>query len=213
MIDARGYHLGDMLMLTPALRAGDMVYNCPPEYRPPLPIVLNYMPHNAPMSPVALRVRSKVEASQHLHKTHSWLRALNRTPRDHMLRKVVPDAPPANVVLAPAVRDDRRRWPHWDMLIVALHERGINPTLLSGQASREDWMRTLAAADAVVCPDTGTAHMADALGVRRVVSLHTSANSLRRNAPYWSRGAWSLVAPEGGTLADITPAIVMERLQ
>lgn len=213
MIDASGYHLGDMLLLAPALRAGDMVYNCPPEYRPPLPIAVSYALPRTPVPQIARRNRAWIDAHPDMHATRAWLTRLKRTPRDHMLRLPRCPRPVINVVLAPAVRDAERRWPHWDGLIASLHEAGINPTLLSGQASRTLWMETLAQADAVVCPDTGTAHMADALGVPRVVSLHVTERALRRYGPYWSRAAWSLVAPVGGSLADITPAHVMERLQ
>lgn len=213
MIDASGYHLGDMLMLAPALRAGDVVYNAQPEYRPPLPIAVSYALPGTPTPIFARRRRAQVDARSDLHLTAGWLRALKRTPRDHLLRAPRSARPIANVVLAPAVGYPQRRWPHWDMLIAALHEAGINPTLLSGQAPRQLWMDTLASADAVVCPDTGTAHMADALGVPRVVSLHVNPLAIRRNGPYWSRGAWSLAPPPGGELADITPAHVMERLQ
>lgn len=46
-------------------------------------------------------------------------------------------------------------------------------------------MSTLNRARTVVCPDTGTVHMADALGVPCVVGLYES--NMSRHAPYWDR--------------------------
>lgn len=67
-------------------------------------------------------------------------------------------------------------------------------------------MRLLASATVVVCPNTGTAHMADALGCR-VVGLY--ADRHRDFLPYWQRN-YCIVRSR---VERITPDEVLARVQ
>ena len=162
-------HLGDVLMALPAMRAGDRVVARPQ--------------HRVPGAPVAwLDVGDGTVAKLHAeHQTDAWLRATGREPVRHTL---LPPRLRRGVVIAPSVDGPERQWRGWGDLIHALPDAEV----VRATDSRHWWMQALAGAACVVCPDTGTAHMADALGVPRVVALHGQGQAhFERYAPYWNR--------------------------
>ena len=171
IFDLSTLHLGDVLMALPAMRAGDSVIARPQ--------------HRVPGAPVAWldagtgTVRPRLGS---VHETLAWLEAAGRGPARHRLLPAA--AVRAGVVIAPDVRSERKRWGCWGDLFLALPDAQV----VRATDSRHWWMQAMAGAAAVVCPDTGTAHMADALGVPRVVALHGQGQAhFERYAPYWNR--------------------------
>lgn len=164
-------HLGDVLMALPAMRAGDQVIAREQHRVPGAPV--EWLDSGvSPLQPELCR----------FHQTNTWLRAADRTPMRHEL--LPPPADRYGVVLAPAVRGKARHWPHWLEL-----QRRLGPEALvvDGDVPRAAWMAALNGARVVVCPDTGTAHMADALGVPKVVVLHGLGWAhYWRYHPYWN---------------------------
>jgi len=85
-----------------------------------------------------------------------------------------------HLVIAPYVKAKSKRWAGWEALQTALpHAVVVGPGLC-----RYGWMALLNMAHTVICPDTGTAHMADALG-SRVVGLYGAR--FHEFAPFWDR--------------------------
>lgn len=121
-------------------------------------------------------VRPRHVAGQHA--TDAWLQATGRTPWRHRL---LPRAPRELLVLAPSVQSSARQWHGWN----ALSRHLTGAVWLGAHEPREEWMSVLNRAHTVVCPDTGTVHMADALGVPNVVGLYGAG--FARHAPYWDR--------------------------
>ena len=185
-------HLGDVLMALPAMRAGDRVVARPQ--------------HRVPGAPVAwLDVGNGTVAKLHTgHQTDAWLRATGREPVRHRL--LPPAALRSGVVIAPDVRSERKRWGRWGDLRMALPGADV----IRATDSRHWWMQAMAGAAAVVCPDTGTAHMADAIGVPRVVVLHGMGQAhFDRYHPYWTAGEHCIVRD---TMAAITVDDVLRKI-
>jgi len=163
-------HLGDVLMALPAMRAGD---SCIAQEQ-----------HRAPGAPVAWvdGVKGIAPHDLHLrHQTDAWLAATGREPMRHILLSPVERS---GIVIAPTVRDAVRQWSGWDALTEALPAALV----VTAEWCRKTWMQALNVAHTVICPDTGTAHMADALGVPKVVALHGQGQKhFERYAPYWRR--------------------------
>lgn len=180
-------HLGDVLMAAPAMRRGDIAVAKPRYQVPELPVDW-------------AETGSGVMITHMGHPTENWLKATGRPPKRHRL---MPQARRRGILLAPQVSSPRKQWGHWRRL-----QKETGATLLSGGASRQAWMHALNEAETVVCPDTGTAHMADALGVPRLIALYAAAD-FERFAPYWDR-SHCLVAD---TVSDITVEDVMEKLR
>ncbi len=161
-------HLGDVLMALPAMRWGDAVI-AKPEHRVPGAPVKWLDKGVATVHPAPRRGR---------HTTDAWLEATERAPVRHEL---MPAAPKKLYVIAPEVESPSKYWKAW----VDLDTN--EDVILSSTMEREEWMDTLNQAHTVICPDTGTAHMADALGCPRVIALHGIPANWPHCAPYWDR--------------------------
>ncbi len=163
-------HLGDVLMALPAMRAGDLCIAQPQHRVPDAPV--EWLDSGRGVAPRDLHLR---------HQTDAWLGAVGREPMRHTL---LPPVERSSIVIAPTVRGAGRQWGGWDALIEALPAALV----VTAEWCRRTWMQALNAAHTVICPDTGTAHMADALGVPKVVALHGQGkNHFERYAPYWRR--------------------------
>ena len=170
IFDLSTLHLGDVLLALPAMRAGDSV--------------IARQEHRVPGAPVTWLDTGTGDVRPHLgrmHETAAWLEATRRPPRRHRL--LPPAALRSGVVIAPDVRSERKRWGRWGDLRMALPGADV----IRATDSRHWWMQVLAGAACVVCPDTGTAHMADALGVPKVVVLHGMGwPHYNRYRPFWN---------------------------
>lgn len=135
------------------------------------------------------------------HTTDAWLESTGRAPVRHRL---APVADKQQIVIAPAVKAPAKQWSadRWE----ALREAIPGALFVDGDADRSEWIHCLNIAETVICPDTGTAHMADALGCPRVIALHGVPANWPKCAPYWSR-AHCVVRPR---MADITVEDVLE---
>ena len=168
--------MGDILMAMPAMREGDFAVakeqhqfgGAPVSWMSPGPVPL------AGVTWPAMR--------RDRHTTDAWLEATARPPVRHAL---MPTATKHGIVIAPAVAAEAKQWPweRWGELMAALS----GSRLLDEKVSRADWMRALNEAETVICPDTGTAHVADALGCPRVIALHGVPANWPHCAPYWDR--------------------------
>ena len=165
IFDLRGLHLGDVLLAMPAMRAGDGV-------------VVGAQ-HRVPGAPVTWLDAGRGPCVSSVgHRTDAWLLATGRKPVQHAL---LPAADKDLLVIAPDVALPRKRWDKWDVLRLHLpHAIWVTASL-----ARDAWMALLNRAHTVICPDTGTAHMADALGCPRVVGLY--GRDFDTFAPYWGR--------------------------
>lgn len=169
-------HMGDVLMALPAMREGDSV--------------MVRARHRFPGAPVNWLLPGDV--TQHgcqypaprrgRHQTEAWLEATQRAPFRHQL---LPVAKRRGVVIAPDVVALPKQWPaeRW----AALREALPGARVIDHKVSRDGWMHALNTAAVVICPDTGTAHMADALGCPRVVVLHGVPANWPHCAPFWDR--------------------------
>ncbi|MCE7031746.1 hypothetical protein LY625_03790 [Lysobacter sp. GX 14042] len=167
IFDLRAGHLGDVLLAMPAMREGDAVIA---QERARVPgLGVQWRAGGSGIRPVH---------GQGRHATDAWLLASSREPVRHTL---LPDVPRDLLVIAPVVESPRRRWHGWAQLARLLGD----VVWLGATEARQMWMETLNRAHTVICPDTGTAHMADALGVPKVVGLYGGA--MDRFAPYWNR--------------------------
>lgn len=193
IFDLSTLHLGDVLLALPAMRAGDSV--------------IARQEHRVPGAPVAWLDTGTGDVRPRLgrmHETAAWLEATRRPPRRHRL--LPPAALRSGVVIAPDVRSERKRWGRWGDLRMALPDAHV----IRATDSRHWWMQAMAGAAAVVCPDTGTAHMADALGVPRVVVLHGMGQAhFGRYHPYWTAGEHCIVRDtmDAITVADVLGAL------
>lgn len=184
--DLRGQHLGDVLLAMPAMRAGDSV--------------IVDQQHRVPGLPVhwldtGVGLTARAEPWRHI--TDGWLVATDRAAVQHVLI----DEPRKDlVVIAPDVNDPGRRWSQWEKLRMAIP----HAVIVDDKLPRLEWMELLSRASAVICPNTGTAHMADALGCPRVIGLYTGLK--RAWLPYWNRQS-CIVAD---TIESITVADVLE---
>lgn len=165
VFDMRGLHLGDVLLALPAMRRGDAV------------VAHEY--HRVPGAPVTwLDTGRGLCIGPHGHRTSAWLQAASRDPIRHQL---LPRRDKDLLVFAPDVALPRKRWGRWEQLAAHL-PHAVHAT---AALARGAWMALLNRAHTVVCPDTGTAHMADALGCPRVVGLY--GRDFETFAPYWDR--------------------------
>jgi hypothetical protein len=192
IFDLTALHLGDVLLALPAMRAGDAVIARPE--------------HRVPGAPVEWLDSGRATVSPRLgsaHETAAWLAACGRAAAGHRL---LPAMRRELLVFAPAVRLGSKRWSGF----AALGAARPDAVWVGGDSGRDEWMRTLNRAHTVVCPDTGTAHMADALGVPRVIALHGMGRAhFERYHPYWSRGAHCVVRD---SMSAISVGDVLERL-
>lgn len=175
-------HLGDVLMAMPAIRPGDRV--CAPQSArvPWLPVEwvdrLDGGVHERP--------------SPGRHRTEGWLEASGRGP---VRQRLWSPQPRPLTVIAPCVADERRAWHGWGELLLALP----GAVVVGERTRRVDWMVLLSQAHTVICPNTGTAHMADALEVPKVVGLY-GGTRLDETGPYWNHQ----YCIERGSMSDIT---------
>lgn len=98
------------------------------------------------------------------HISEGWCRATQRVPVRHKLMDTFPIA----VVVAPDVVCEEKQWDKWEELRPLLP----NAIWIDESFTRDKWLYTLSRARTVICPDTGTAHVADAMGVPKVIVLH-----------------------------------------
>lgn len=194
IFDLRTGHLGDVLLAMPAMRAGDGVI-ARAEHRVP-GLVVDWMDAGT---------GTRATCWHNVHCTDAWLRATGREPVRHAL---LPEAERELTVIAPHVKAKAKQWRGWRDLAreLAFDCKGL--VLATAELGRVAWMELLSRAHTVICPDTGTAHMADALGCPRVVALHGVPANWPRCAPYWNRG--HCVVRE--RMDDITVGDVLEVL-
>lgn len=169
-------HLGDVLMALPTMRWGDAVY-CNPK-------------HRVPNAPVFWLDSDQVDISKGIfpgmrrgrHTTDAWIESTGRVPIRHTL---LDEVERTRIVIAPDVEAPSKKWPthRW----MELHESIIGSELMDSSLNRLQWMHVLNSAKTVICPDTGTAHMADALGCPQVIVLHGVMHHWPHCAPYWDR--------------------------
>jgi hypothetical protein len=170
IFDLSTMHLGDVLMAAPAMRAGDQVIAKPQHRVPGLPVEW-LDAGKATIYPAMRRAR---------HSTDAWLESTQRAPVRHAL---LPEVERTLTVIAPSVAAVRKQWHGW----AALGRLIRDAVWIGASEARAVWMDLLNRADTVICPDTGTAHMADALGVPRVIALHGVPANWPHCAPYWDR--------------------------
>lgn len=180
-LDLRTGHLGDILLASPAMRKGDTV--------------LALDKHRFPMEVEWGMDGDGVTGIPGGHVTEGWLRATGRTP-ERMLEQ--PHKIKGLIVIAPDVVDDGRRWGRWD-------ELKLPAFWIRGNVPRKEWIELLGKAEVVICPNTGTAHMADALGAK-VIGLYESRHT--HTLPYWN-SSYCIVRER---LADIQPEDVLEQV-
>lgn len=173
IFDLSNLHLGDVLMALPAMREGDAVVT---RHRVPGAPVEWVDPEQAPHP----RARTYPAMRRGRHSTDAWLESTCRAPVRHRLAPVTDKR---QIVIAPAVAAPAKQWHGWQALGEALP--GAQWVMASD--SREAWIDALNSAETVICPDTGTAHMADALGCPRVIALHGVPANWPHCAPYWER--------------------------
>lgn len=194
VFDLRGLHLGDVLLASPAMRAGDVVIAKPE--------------HRSPFLPVEWADAGRATVFPklgHCHETLAWLEAASRIPVRH--------APTLTsdrdlLLIAPTVKHPAKQWPseRWRELKDALP----GSVLIDGSVPRNEWIAALSQAHTVICPDTGTVHMADVLGVPNVVGLYgLGQKHFNRYHPYWTQGEKCLVQD---SMTDITVTAVLEKL-
>lgn len=164
--DLSTQHLGDFLLALPAMRQGDRVICHPMHHFGPAIQVQTGRSHE-PLPPEG-------------HKTQAWLSITGREAIRHRLMAPVSRY---GVLLAPAVSSSRKAWGKWG----ELRSRLGRLTQVHHDDSRSMWMHALNRAEVVICPDTGTAHMADALGCPKVIALYGQGEShFQRYKPFWS---------------------------
>ena len=169
--DLSSMHLGDVLMALPAMREGDSVAARPV--------------HRVPGAPVRWVDKSSdgiyaVSYRGQKQQTEAWLDATGRDPVRH---KLMPPVMKDILLIAPDVASEGKRWHGWKELWSTLP----SAVWIGAGATRKVWMELLNRAYTVICPDTGTAHMADALGAHRVIALHGHSENWPRCAPFWGR--------------------------
>lgn len=167
IFDLRGQHLGDVLLAAPAMRPGDQVIVGKQHRVPGLPVEWldsgrGISAHTAPKR----------------HMTDAWLLAAGRESLRHRL---MPEMPKTRIVIAPHVRSPKKQWHGWE----ALKARLPYADWIDEHEPRCVWASLLNRAHTVICPDTGTVHMADALGCPKVIGLY--GQGFDQFAPYWNR--------------------------
>lgn len=162
-------HLGDALLALPATRYGDQMSLKPQHRFPGAPV--EYVDSPGGLSAIG---------HPRQQRTESWLA---ETGREAVRHQLLPPTTKDLIVVAPDVISPQKQWTNWGELLKAIPQA----VLLDSKVSRELWMSTLNQAVTVICPDTGTSHMADALGVPKVISLHGIEENWPRYAPYWCR--------------------------
>lgn len=180
--------LGDLLLLAPALREGDTVA-IDKQHR------LTELPVHYTDKELGLKASAKFGQ----HSTDSWLEKTGRLPIRHKIRE---ECSRKGIVIAPDVRSYHKKWDKWNCLISFLPEA----TVIDNSYSRKQWVDTLNSAHTVICPDTGTVHMADALGVPKVIGLYSGGFDIY--APYWNR-EYCIVKP---SMEAITVQEVMDKI-
>lgn len=195
ILDFRHAHLGDVLMALPAMREGDSV-------------IVSDERHTISGAPVQWLREGKADTWPAMrrgrHATDAWLEATGRAPLRHRLLPAPTER--QGIVIAPSVAAVEKRWPwdRWAALMAALP----GSRLLDDKIPRAQWMRALDEAETVICPDTGTAHMADALGCDHLIVLHGLADNWPHCAPYWNR-SHCIYRPG---MAEITIKDVLEKV-
>lgn len=170
IFDLSTLHLGDVLMAMPAMRAGDRVIA---KYQHRVPgLAVDWLDDGEGLHAVPKRGQ---------HFTDAWLAASGRQPAYHRLLIAAEER--KLTVVAPLVVSAAKQWHGW----LALGRYLRDAAWVGTTESRSAWMALLARAHTVICPDTGTAHMADALGCPRVVALHGAPANWLKCAPYWNR--------------------------
>lgn len=137
------------------------------------------------------------------------------------------------IILSPEVRHSSKKWSISNWIKVAEYATysGMTVALVGGADSVQDcsdikaaipgrkiidfsgwdspaeWMKLLASCAAVVCPDTGTAHMADFLGTK-VIGLY-GVSKLDEVGPYWDR-RYCIEQPG---MDKITPSMVIDQIK
>jgi hypothetical protein len=187
-------HLGDVLMAMPAMRAGDSVVARPQHRVPGLPV--DWLD-----SGNGLHAQHRPDQ----HVTGAWLELADREPVRHRL---LPEVDRTLTVIAPDVAAPEKQWDKWEALQMELelpHAVRVGASL-----GREAWMALLNRAHTVICPDTGTAHMADALAVPKVIVLHGMGEThFNTYAPFWNRDHCIV----RDSMGDISVNHVMEALR
>lgn len=167
ILNLSGAHLGDVLMAMPVMRAGDVVIS----------------KHRIPELPVTWEPEQKggIRADKFYKRgrqnTQAWLLATGRQPMRHQLHEA---RDRTQIVVAPSVSAQHKQWDKWPSLVQEL----TDAVIVTDEEPRHVWMETLATAHTVICPDTATVHMADALGVPKVIGLY--GRMFDMFAPFWN---------------------------
>jgi hypothetical protein len=177
-------------MAMPAMRVGDSVVARPQHRVPGLPV--DWLDSGDGL-------HAQHRRGQHV--TGAWLDLVGREPVRHPL---LPEVDRTLTVIAPAVAAREKQWDKWDALKLP-HAVWVDALL-----ARNAWMTLLNRAHTVICPDTGTAHMSDALGVPKVIVLHgMGAAHFNTYAPFWNRSHCIV----RDSMGDISVDHVMEALR
>lgn len=188
IFDLANAHLGDFLLALPAMHPEDEIILKAEHRVPRLP--LRWLDVGAGIRP---------DGKPGLHVTDAWLEA---TGRPAMRWQLLPHQHKSLTVIAPCVASRSRQWHAWEWLRKCLP----GATWVDDKLPRKEWMALLNQAKTVICPDTGTAHMADALGCPKVVGLY--AKHFATHAPYWNRN----YCISKRSMDEITVDDVMERV-
>ena len=192
-----GGHFGDLILALPAMRPEDHSI-IEEAYRP---TGLRW-PNTVGNRPLDGNKVLSIHCTKK-HATTQWLESADREPVRHSLVDAVNKE---LVVLAPSVNMLGKRWHRWEELAAALDQKA---TWCFESDSRDRWIELLNSASIVVCPDTGTAHLADALGCPKTIALFGSGHThFNRYAPYWNRSHCIV----RNSMKDITVNDVMEMI-
>lgn len=163
-LNLQGGHLGDLLLALPAIRDGDSV-----ACRHRISSLSVTWEQGGGFNPGVMPGR---------HMTDAWCEITRREPIKHLVAERIEEG---LTVVAPCVADESRQWAGWGELV----KRIGRVVVLDAKVSRQVWIDVLRRARTVVCPDTGTVHMADALYVPVVVGLY--GKHFDTHAPFWDR--------------------------
>lgn len=187
-LNNKGHNLGDCLLALPVCRPGDTII-CDKK-------------HWLPIGNINWKEKGKgikINRVSSVHSTREWAKVTGRIPERFFIKEHSPDL----LVYAPMVMAARKKWNKWQELI-----NTKKPDVVIGATvGREEWIDILSKAHTVVCPDTGTAHMADALGVPKVIALYRT-DMWKTFHPYWN----NKYCIHKKKVEDITVAEVLEKI-
>lgn len=212
--DLKGKHTGDVLLALPVMEGIKSLGHVPVvsvsnKYYAPLSIL------GIERSTTKPDVSVKPYKKKDRHTTDNWLAAFARIGINVTPRPSFPTIQPNSLLLGngwcliqPWCEYSRKEWnvKNWIEVIKGLEQENIKVAIagpldykaranyicnntsavnLIGKDNKDTWSTTIAAADVVISPDSGAAHMADALGKPAVVLFGPTNEKVW--APYWNR--------------------------